>query len=138
MGTLLRRLRYVLTRNRADAELAEEIEFHRAMMNPATRRDLGNVTLAREDARAVWIWPWLESLWQDSRLRDPRPPPPSRFHAGRAGDPWRGDRTEYQLLYRLLYRGLSGVASEGRAASGPNLGAPAGRPDDGCLSSVGV
>ena len=24
------------------------------------------MTLAREDARAVWIWPWLESLWQDA------------------------------------------------------------------------
>ena len=33
----------------------------------ASRRALGNVTLAREDARDVWIWPWLERLWQDVR-----------------------------------------------------------------------
>jgi predicted permease len=26
---------------------------------------MGNVTLAREDARAVWISPWLESVWRD-------------------------------------------------------------------------
>ena len=28
---------------------------------------IGNTTLAREDARAVWIWPWLESVVQDLR-----------------------------------------------------------------------
>jgi hypothetical protein len=33
----------------------------------ASRRALGNVTLAREDARAVWIAPWLESVYQDIR-----------------------------------------------------------------------
>ena len=33
----------------------------------ASRRALGNVTLAREDARAVWIWPSLERMWQDVR-----------------------------------------------------------------------
>ena len=26
---------------------------------------MGNVTLAREDARAAWIAPWLDSVWQD-------------------------------------------------------------------------
>src|SRR5262245_55413511 len=31
----------------------------------ASRRALGNVALAREDARGVWIFPWLESVWQD-------------------------------------------------------------------------
>ena len=31
----------------------------------ASRRTLGNVTLAREDARSVWIWPWLDSVRQD-------------------------------------------------------------------------
>jgi hypothetical protein len=62
---LLRRLRYLLRQREAEADLAEEIEFHRLMMGESRRSDLGNVTLAREDARAVWIWPWLESLWQD-------------------------------------------------------------------------
>jgi predicted permease len=26
---------------------------------------MGNITLMWEDARAVWIWPWLQSIWQD-------------------------------------------------------------------------
>jgi macrolide transport system ATP-binding/permease protein len=67
MTRFLRRLRYCLLHRRMEAELAEEMEFHRTMLHEsgAPRAVLGNTTLAREDARAVWIWPWLESLWQD-------------------------------------------------------------------------
>jgi predicted permease len=62
MGKLSRRLRYWLRSRELDAELAEEMEFHRALAGgPA----MGNLTLARESARGVWIWPWLESFWQD-------------------------------------------------------------------------
>ena len=60
---LLRRIGYLLRQRKIEAELAEEIEFHRQMSGEA--KALGNITRAREDARAVWIWPWLESLWQD-------------------------------------------------------------------------
>ena len=28
---------------------------------------MGNETLMREDARAVWLWPTLEARWQDIR-----------------------------------------------------------------------
>src|ERR1035438_2628022 len=51
-----------------DADLAEEMNFHRAMLadSGAPSAAMGNATLAREDARGVWIWPWLESLWQDA------------------------------------------------------------------------
>ena len=59
----LRRLDYWLHRKQRDAELAEELEFHRSM----AEQPIGNTTLAREDARAVWIWPWLESVGQDLR-----------------------------------------------------------------------
>jgi putative ABC transport system permease protein len=69
-----------MRQRRIDADLGDEIEFHRAMkqqeleargMEPAearfaAQRALGNVTLAQEDARAVWVWPWLESVWQDA------------------------------------------------------------------------
>ena len=79
---LLRRLEQLFRRSRADADLAEEIESHRAMlqdgfqargMTPteaarASRRALGNLTLAREDARQVWISRGLESAWQDLRI----------------------------------------------------------------------
>lgn len=79
MGKLLRRAAYLLRHRQAEAELAEEIEFHEAMIRREMERDgfassaagtdwrraMGNRTLSREDARAVWIWPWLESIWQD-------------------------------------------------------------------------
>src|SRR5437899_526765 len=80
MRDLLRRVWYVIRQRQFERDLAEEIEFHRAMVqrdleqrgigtataDRAARRLLGNTTLAREDSRGVWIWPWLESLWQDA------------------------------------------------------------------------
>lgn len=82
MGRLFRRLRYWFRQDDHEAALAEELEFHRAMKQEdleaeglapaharfAARRAMGNVTLAREDSRAQWIWPWLESVWQDTRI----------------------------------------------------------------------
>jgi predicted permease len=79
MGRLIRRLRYWLRQGEHDAALREELEFHRAKklqefetsgLTPGAARVeaarlIGNVTLARENARAEWIWPWLESVWQD-------------------------------------------------------------------------
>jgi hypothetical protein len=76
-----RRLVYLLTHSRAERELAEELQFHRELASLALRhagvpddempaavsRVMGNTTLVREDARAVWIPPWLEGLWQDLR-----------------------------------------------------------------------
>jgi len=59
----LRRIRYLLRRRKIEAELAEEIEQHRQMSGGGSA--MGNITLAREDARAIWIWPWLQSVWQD-------------------------------------------------------------------------
>src|SRR5580704_6482723 len=61
---LFRRIDYWLNHRKREAELAEELEFHRSQGGPA---ELGNATLAREDARAIWIWPWLESVGQDLR-----------------------------------------------------------------------
>lgn len=67
MCRLMRRIRYWLSRNRMDAELAEEMEHHRAMLREsgAKASTMGNAALAREEARGVWIWPWIESMWQD-------------------------------------------------------------------------
>jgi putative ABC transport system permease protein len=81
MSRWLRRVAYLLRRRRADAELAEEIELHREMAEQemrrrgagarearrASRRALGNVTLAVEDARGVWLGRWAASLAQDLR-----------------------------------------------------------------------
>jgi putative ABC transport system permease protein len=80
MARLFLRLRYWFAERQLQADLAEELEAHRAMrqeqlersgMTPdeaeyASRRALGNITLAREEARGVWIGPWLESVWQDA------------------------------------------------------------------------
>src|SRR5258708_5301712 len=68
MRKLIRRLKYWAGSRRRAAELAEEMEFHRAMSEEpggGGRRSMGNLTLASEDARGVWIWPWIESFWQD-------------------------------------------------------------------------
>ena len=63
MTRWFRRLRYFVRRRRAEEELAEELRFHREM----AQGPIGNTLLAREDARAVWIAPWLDSLRQDIR-----------------------------------------------------------------------
>ena len=85
---ILRRVAYWLRLSSHDADLLTEVEFHRAMveddlvrrgMSPAAarieaRRTMGNDTVMREQARAVWLWPSLEALWQDATytLRDLR------------------------------------------------------------------
>ena len=80
MGSWLRRLAYLLRRSRHDAELREEIEAHRALRAAhlerdgltsqeaadASRRAIGNVLLAREDVREVWLGSWA-TWWQDVR-----------------------------------------------------------------------
>jgi predicted permease len=77
----LRRLHYWSNRRKIRSELEEEIEFHRAMKREsleqsglapeqsyaAASRSMGNVTMALEDARHVWVWQWLDHLTQDIR-----------------------------------------------------------------------
>ncbi|HYN07956.1 MAG TPA: ABC transporter permease [Vicinamibacterales bacterium] len=79
MSRLLNRIRSWFGRSNHQADIAEELELHRSLaqqrlealgVDPgaaarSARRLVGNVTLAREDARAVWVWPWIESVWQD-------------------------------------------------------------------------
>ena len=81
MNTLFRRLLYLLRSSRHDADLREEIEAHRALRQDALERDglapedaayasrraLGNIALAVDDARDVWTIRAVDSLWQDVR-----------------------------------------------------------------------
>ena len=81
MIAFLRRLGYWLRGRRAAHDLEEELQFHRDMTEQDLRRDgvpapeaqrtarriMGNTALAREDARAVWVAPWIDALWQDIR-----------------------------------------------------------------------
>jgi predicted permease len=76
---LLHRLYYLARLRRIEMEVAEEIEFHRArkqqeleerglssaQASAAARRDMGNATIAREGVRAIWLFPWVESVFQD-------------------------------------------------------------------------
>ncbi len=75
----LRRLARLFRMKSSDAELQEELAFHRAQYERdaigrgaspaearrAAQRAMGNETLGREDARAVWLWPALEAVWAD-------------------------------------------------------------------------
>jgi predicted permease len=82
MRALLRRLWYLVSRHRFDLDLAEELEFHRAMKQRAleadgaapldaafeTRRALGSVALAHDRALDVWHPRWLQGVGQDFRF----------------------------------------------------------------------
>jgi predicted permease len=81
MRALLNRLRRWQRLRQFDRDLAEEMETHRALrqaqledsgLTPreaerVSRRALGNVTLAREDARDVWVLQWLDEALRDLR-----------------------------------------------------------------------
>jgi predicted permease len=80
MRKILGRFWYAFRQRHFESELTEELEFHKAMKQReleangmtesaaanAAARAFGNATLAQEDARAVWIWPWLQHAWQDA------------------------------------------------------------------------
>jgi hypothetical protein len=78
LSRLWRRVSYFWCQRQMQADLTEELDFHRAMKQAeleragvtdaglASQRALGNQTLAREDARAVWIWRWLDDTARDA------------------------------------------------------------------------
>src|SRR5262245_29178527 len=79
MRTVFRRLVAWVRHRQVQADIAAEMEFHRAARQDSLERDgrsardaeaesrraMGNITLAREDARGVWLTPWIESVGQD-------------------------------------------------------------------------
>ena len=81
MTSLFRKVNWWLKRRRKEDELREELEFHLSeeaddrqaegltveQARHAARRDLGNVTLVREEARTMWTWTVVEQLAQDVR-----------------------------------------------------------------------
>ena len=81
MRSFFRKLSWLTRRRRKEDELREELQFHleeeaeqqRAeglaaeQARWAARRDLGNVALLKEDARAAWGWTLLEQFGQDVR-----------------------------------------------------------------------
>jgi len=81
MRSVLRKLHWLTRRDRRDAELREELQFHldeeaderhadgltMEDARRAARLDLGNLTIVREDTRAAWTWRFLEQFVQDLR-----------------------------------------------------------------------
>jgi macrolide transport system ATP-binding/permease protein len=81
MSAFFRKLRWLTQRDRKEAELREELQFHleeEAQQRHAqglaedearwaARRELGNLALLQEDTRATWGWTLLEQLGQDLR-----------------------------------------------------------------------
>jgi macrolide transport system ATP-binding/permease protein len=81
MTSFFRKFMWWRQRWRKEDELRQELEFHLAeeagerlaeglsadQATTAARRDLGNVTVVREDTRTLWSWVLLEQLAQDIR-----------------------------------------------------------------------
>ena len=81
MREWLARLRDWLRRDRLDAELTEELRFHREQLERdavssganaeearwAARRRFGNIAGIQQAARGRWSWPWLDHLLKDTR-----------------------------------------------------------------------
>src|SRR5580704_10174350 len=81
MSDLLFRLRSLVRRRTAEAELEEELAFHleheteklvRSGLTPAEARRrahmaIGGPSQIKEDVRAEWIWRWCGDLAQDVR-----------------------------------------------------------------------
>jgi len=67
MSEIWRRLRYLFNRKQNEQDLADEMRLHRDLLSQTPRRSFGNATQLAESSRAVWIWPFLETLAQDTR-----------------------------------------------------------------------
>ena len=67
MRQFFRRIHYLLNRRRMDAELADDMAFHREMAARAGRSNFGNTLRMQEQAREAWGWTWLDRLFQDLR-----------------------------------------------------------------------
>ena len=64
MDGFFRRLLYYFRRRQFESELEEEMQHHAALSG---RPKFGNVTLLKEDSRAMWTWTFWEQLGQDLR-----------------------------------------------------------------------
>jgi len=81
MKSFFRKLTWLRQRRQKEDDLREELQFHLDEeaeerqeqgltgdeARHAAHRDLGNLTLVKEDTRATWSWTFLEQLLQDLR-----------------------------------------------------------------------
>ncbi|HZZ39387.1 MAG TPA: ABC transporter permease [Acidobacteriaceae bacterium] len=68
MGEFFRRLYHLINQRRFDAELENDMEFHREMAARAGNSNFGNSLRLREQAYESWGWTWLDRLMQDLRF----------------------------------------------------------------------
>jgi hypothetical protein len=66
MGTLLRRLYWLLNRRKMERALSEEMQEHRERMG-GRNAQFGSSLRLMEEARDAWGWRWLEDFLQDLR-----------------------------------------------------------------------
>ena len=106
--TVFRKLSWWLQRRRREAELREELEFHldeeaearhadglpSDQARAAARRDLGNVTLLREETRTLWSWVLARAVRAGRSIRPARDAQESDVH--RAGGALAGARDRRQ------------------------------------------
>lgn len=68
--SIIRKLKYLMPSHRRalERDMREELEaLAEITQSQGARRELGNLTRAAEEARAVWSWTWLEQLRGDVR-----------------------------------------------------------------------
>jgi len=82
MRNLLRRVWYIAKGRHHELDLADELAFHREMkaqelrdrgigeteIAAMTRQAMGNDLRSRQEARDVWVWPWVQDTSQDARF----------------------------------------------------------------------
>jgi len=103
----IRRVWYLLHRERIERDLQREMEGHRAMMDDP--RDFGNALRLREESRETWGWNWLDHLGQDVRyaVRGFRRAPGFTIAAILAAALGIGASTAvFSVVDRILFRGL--------------------------------
>src|SRR5215468_4744820 len=80
MSSLFRRLAYLFRLRTSDGELADEMATHQQIAADAleaagyasgdaaliARKTMGNSARMREQARAIWVAPWFETVLQDA------------------------------------------------------------------------
>jgi macrolide transport system ATP-binding/permease protein len=127
MGKLLRRLSVLLRWRRYQSELAEEIELHREMKRQelatqglgtsgALERQLGNLTLAREDSRSIWLSTAFEQLLQDLRFGSrilTRSPGVSATAVLLVALVIGGNTTVFSMAHAILNKPMPGVRATG-------------------------
>ena len=69
MTELYRRILWLLNRHRAERELAEEMDAHRAESEADGHRNpaFGSTLRHLETTREIWGWAWIDRLLQDLR-----------------------------------------------------------------------